>query len=835
MTLFRIIFVWGWLQLTSCAAYEFAAYWLFPNYPTFYNGQTLVLAGLKAPVQVSVSSAGVARIVAENETDAMFATGYLQARDRMFQMDIFRRLAKGELSALVGIRPFGTKSSFDVDKLNRFMGFAAAAQQLYQQTSAAERAAIDAFAAGVNVWLAEGLLPLEHRLLGVNAIPAWSATDSLAIYQMLMFGLSANHDRELRRLLIACEAGIDAVERLWPTTIDFGVYALPSEFWSVSTWKRPAAIVPEVRAALPELCPKALTKNLQNSQGRQRAGWHADASVVASVITLLSGTWSASNNWALSGALTKSGAPLLANDPHLPHMNPPIAWAIEQQTPDYRVAGFTLVGLHRVVFGWNDYIAWGATTNHVDRQDLVLERPDAAAFTKKIETFDIAGEDSRQASGRYTANGLILNDLEPELGPRLPLVALRTSGVGAASDIDAARQLSYAKSASDVVAALRLMESGCTSWVYADRLGNIGYESPCLLPVRVGWSGGFPVPGWVTDYNWQGFVDKAALPAAQNPERGWLVTANNQIVPPERFATTYNGDAQGPFRFQRIAELIERDRQRPQKISVDDSAGYQLDIYDRSWLLAQPVLQEYICDSAGISEAGQALCDWDGQATSGSLGTTLYIFATNALIDLVLADELQGGIDGFSWRYIQSLPQFEVNVQWTWQRPSSDAVWDDVRTPLVETKADMVRAALALAEQRLHQAYGPDLAQWRWGTIRDFSLRHIFAQKGGPLSYLFNGPTVAGFGTPETVNKSQFARSDREHFYGVIGAPLRYNVDLADPWATKVTLAGGQSGWPRSPHYALQFNNWYQGRFIPLSPSQDPHAIKIIFLPAKNS
>lgn len=821
-------------SLTGCAVYELAAYWLFPDYPVFQAGQNVNLTGLKAPVQISVSAAGVARVVADSDVDAMFATGYLQARDRMFQMDIFRRLAKGELSALVGVRPFGAKSSLDVDKLNRFMGFAAAGQALYANTSTAERAAIDAFAAGVNAWIAEGPLPPEHRLLGATSIAPWSAADSLAIYQMLMFGLSGNQDREIRRLLIACEAGVDAVERLWPSDIDFGEYALPLEFLSRATWQRPAAIVPEVRTALPDLCPKSVAEN-GGTTGRGARSWQSAAVIeLAEAMIALGGTWSASNNWVLSGALTKSGAPLLANDPHLPHMNPPIAWAIEQQTPDYRVAGFTLVGLHRVVFGWNDYVAWGATTNHVDRQDLVLERPESTTFVSKVESFEIAGQEPQSATGRYTSNGLILNDMEPELGPRLPLLALRTTGVGAATDIDAARQLSYAKSASDVVTALRLMESGCTSWVYADRQGQIGYESPCLLPVRVGWSGAFPVAGWVTDYTWQGFVNKAALPAAQNPARGWLVTANNQIAPAERFSTTYNGDAQGPFRYRRIAELIERDRQRPQKISPDDSAAYQLDIHDRSWQLAAPVLQEYVCNDAGASGAAQALCAWNGEAGTDSLGATLYVFTTNALIDLALADELHGGAEGWSWRFIQSLPQFEVNVQWTWQRPASDVVWDDVRTPAVESKADIVRAALALAEQRLSKAHGQDTNAWRWGDIRAFSVRHIFAQKGGPLGYLLNGPSVPGFGTPETVNKSQFARSDREHFYGVIGAPLRYSVDLAEPWATKATLAGGQSGWPRSPHYASEFAAWQQGQGKPLSPSQDSQAINVVLTPKPN-
>ena len=294
---------------SGCAAARLLGYEIAPGTPRFESG-SFTLAGLHAPVAVRQSSDGLWHIKAADEHDLFLTEGYLQARDRMAQLDLFRRLARGRMSALVGDMPFGDKNSVEADLYNQALDFAGQGHRLYATASPEERAAVDAAVAGVNAWIATGTLPLEHRLLGAKSIEPWSVDDSLAIYEMLMFNLSSNANREIRRLLLACAAGVDAAERIWPTDIDFGAPALPAADFPQGVAKPAPAVVPEVRAALPALCPPP--KKVES------ASTHAmpQDSPLAWAAVLLGGL-EASNSWVVSGARTASGKPVLANDPQI--------------------------------------------------------------------------------------------------------------------------------------------------------------------------------------------------------------------------------------------------------------------------------------------------------------------------------------------------------------------------------------------------------------------------------------------------------------------------------------------------------------------------------------
>lgn len=827
------------LSISGCAATRLAGYALFPDAPTVSDGEVLRLAGLQAPVAVTQTSDGFWHIHAQNEHDVLFVTGYLQARDRLAQMDLFRHLAQGRISELVGRVAFGDKSSVDTDRFNRFLDFAGRGEKLWQATSPEERAAATAFGEGINAFIAEGALSLEHRLLGVDHIEPWQPRDSLAIYEMLMFGLSSNYNREIRRLLMACDAGLDAVERVWPMNIDFGEYALPDEFLGTQRYARPLDVVPEMRDELPALCREA------EQHAPRQAALPAAPTAVATWVDALQRGWSASNNWVIAGARTTSGKPILSNDPHLPHMNPPIVWGVEQATPEFHAAGFVIPGVHRIVFGHNGYVAWGATTNHVDRQDLVVHKPagadaywlDGAAmwFTTRTERFTVKGEDEPVVvTARFTVDGPLLNDIETGLPRAMPLTALRFVGQGAARDIEAARGLTYARNATDFVAAIRQMEGGCNNWVYADVYGTIGYESPCILPIREGYSGAFPVAGWNSSYQWKGMVDKSAMPSAQNPARGWIITANARTVPVDRFFTAYNNDPAEPNRFvQAVARLTGGDK----KLTPADAAAVQMDVHESAWPAIRAVIDAPVCSGSSANETVQAaraaLCGWNGDMASDSVGATIYVALTNAFLDAALADDLHDGAQGALWRYVTALPQFEVNVSWLWARPATDPVWDDVRTPARESREQLLTAAFAAGVAGLRDHHGDDLDDWRWGDLRPFRARHLFAGNDGVLGALLNTDPIAGAGSPSTLFKNQFSRSDRERMRSSVGPSLRFTVDLADPWAAQYSLAGGESGWPRTAHYGDLTADWHAGRGRPLAGHEA--GIRLQFVPANEA
>ncbi len=238
----------------GCAPLRLLTYALAPDYPRLQDGAVLTLHGLREEVRVTRKADGLWKIAAANEHDAMLAQGYLTARDRMAQMDLFRHLARGEIASLIGNQPFGDKTAVDTDRLNRFLGFRDGAERLYAATSAEERAALDAFVLGINLWIDNGTLSLEHRLLGIQKLRPWTPLDSLAIYQMIMHALGGNADREVRRLVIACEAGLDAVDRIWPHDIEFDALVLPDDDLRRDVFPPQPAVVEELRTELPALC-----------------------------------------------------------------------------------------------------------------------------------------------------------------------------------------------------------------------------------------------------------------------------------------------------------------------------------------------------------------------------------------------------------------------------------------------------------------------------------------------------------------------------------------------------------------------------------------------------
>ncbi len=822
--------------LPGCAVVHLVSYVVWPDFPLYSNGERVELTGLESEVAATRRSDGLWRIEAENESDGLFVLGYLQARDRMGQLDLFRHLSRGEFAALAGDREFGGKSALAADRLNRFLGFRDDASRMLAMVSPGERASLESFVAGINAWIDEGKLSLEHRLMGVDEIRPWTAEDSLAIYLMVMHGLGGNADREIRRLAIACSAGIDAMERIWPTDMSYEFSSLPDDGRGGPRSPVAPAVVPDVAAELPALCgsPDAA----KSAAAPVQVGW---------LSTLLSG-WSASNNWAVSGAFTESGAALLSSDPHLPHMNPPMVWGFDFQTPDYRVVGFTLPGLYRVVFGHNGSVAWGATTNHVDRQDLVIHKPrseerdgvvvegyevdgELVPFDTRTEEFAVRGGETVRQTVRFTRDGPLMNDLSDDLADLLPLLALRKVPIGRGTDLEGARMLTRVRTVEDFARAIDQLDLGCSSWVAADSSGSIAYRSPCLVPIRDGWRGTFPIAGWTSRYDWKGLYAKDQLPTSIAPSRGWLATANNQIVPPGALPSIYNNDVSAPDRVLRIAERLQQGRG---SLDIESSSAIQMDLRDGTWPRSRPQLDEFCRPKgadAAVEHARRQLCAWDGEMAPDSVPATLYTLLTLSLVDHGLADELPGGADSEVWAFVQSLFQFEADVRWMWTRDPDDPVWDDASTSARETRDEILEVALADAVADGRELFGSDMEAWQWGEVRPFVLAHPFGAGSDVLGAVVNSDPIAIGGGNETVFKHQFPVSDRSEMKVVVGPIIRLTVDLGQPWSARYSMAGGESGWASSPFYGNLLADWAAGTSRPLTPQPSDGDIRVQFAP----
>lgn len=834
------------IAVQGCAAGQFLRYKINPKYPEFKADETLTLPGLRATIGVEQrQDDGMYRIVAENELDLTFAIGYLQARDRFFQMDLLRHSARGELAELIGNQVVKGKSVLDGDRFARFVGYKREAEKTVVALSPADRALLDAYTAGVNAWINNGRKSLEHRLLDAEIKP-WRPEDSIAVQRLVMFGLTHNYSREVRRLLLACAAGIDGMERMWPNHIEFGPYILPPEALHAKTYPVPPGVVPEMAAKLNELCPKQSVAD----------GKLVDTTTNFAVSSWVDTTWqllygqSASNNWVVSGDKSASGGVMLANDPHLPHMNPPILWGFNSKLGELEVAGFTVPGLPLPIFGTNRDVAWGATVNNVDLQDVYLEYPadnsdnvmaatsyfyegQAEAFEVRSETFGVKGEADRVLTARFSRHGLLLNDVDPTLAKHAPLLTLKLTEADGTGDVQAARNLLLSRTVADAVAAIQPMETACFNWLLGGRDGHNAWTSPCRVPKREGWLGTFPAPGWLKKYEWNGYYAKAALPQAVDPARGWQASANNAALPFNRFPTPYVNDGAPANRFIVLARELEA----VTGATAEWMTHLHLNVEQEYWPRVRQQIGAAFCES-GIGEsrllrdARLALCNWDGHWASESTGATVFALLTFALLDQALADELPAGADDPIWPYILDIYHMEANVDWLWQKPVDGAVWDNIKTAEKENKIDILELALAQAVVEATRRYGGNVKLWRWGDVRPFVLKHPFGAVSPAVAGLFNSPPLPGIGGPETVYKNQYPRSDRDDMHPAAGPAIRVIYDFGGNGQFWYNLAGGQSGWPKSPYYANQLEDWRYGRIKPLFIGPNDPVTRIQLAPA---
>ncbi len=233
-----------------------------------------------------------------------------------------------------------------------------------------------------------------------------------------------------------------------------------------------------------------------------------------------------------------------------------------------------------------------------------------------------------------------------------------------------------------------------------------------------------------------------------------------------------------------------------------------------------------------LRPAQSSLCEWDGDLHAESSAATLFTLTQNAILDLAIADELGGGADGEMWTYLQSIAHIETVVEWMWERSADDPLWDDARTEAVESRDDVVASAFRIAVEAAVSAWGEDVERWHWGAVRPFQLRHPLGGANPVLGWLLHAPTLQGRGGPETVFKNQFLRSDRADMHPSFGPVLRMVIDLGDPRAATFALAGGQSGWPGSAHYADLLEDWMEGEMHPLTPDASAVTAVVRLLPA---
>ncbi len=704
-------------------------------------GGAIALKGPRAPVEVRRDAMGIATIRAASEADAAFALGFAHAQDRLFQMELTRRLGAGRLSEVLG------PGAVPTDEFLRRLGLYRVAEANYEHLPADVQHLFQSYAQGVNAFLARNdrLLPPEFLLLGYRP-EAWRPADSLVWGRLIAWELSMNwSDERLRRSL---------AERLSPQDLRL--------IWPLA----------QRLSGLPDL-------------------------------PFMPGP-PASNNWAVAGALSATGKPLLANDPHL-GLRLPAPWYLARLEIGGRVlAGATAPGVPMMIIGRNDHVAWGFTTAYADTQDLYLETlleggryqtPDGPRpLIRRPETIRVRGKAPVSIVVLETRHGpLIEVDPSGRRGYALAWTGLRADDRTAVSLV----KMSRAADAHAFREALREFDSPVQNAVFADDVGNIGYIMAGRIPVRARLDdqSEMPVPGDSAGYDWTGMIPFDQLPQAMDPREGFLATANNRTMAPDYphfIAARFDFD----YRIERIRQMIEAAPRHTQA----SMAAMQMDSLSLAARQLLPALLAIVPDPG--------LAGWDGRMDRGRPEPLLYETWLRELAHLLLDSRL--GAD-FA----------EV---WSWDTPlllealrhgPAAALCDDPKTPAVEDCAAQVRQAHDRAMAILTSAYGADRSKWRWGDAHRAHFPNSFLSRIPGIGSWFD-LDLATDGDNFTLNRATPRIEDETaaRFDDIHGASLRAIFDLAHPDRSLFEVAGGQSGNPISVHYADFTRLWRDGRYV---------------------
>jgi penicillin amidase len=750
-----------------------AAYlWLRTSLPQ--TAGTITLAGPSAEIRVTRDGDGVPHIAAANDRDAAFALGFLHAGDRLFQMDMMRRLGAGRLSEILG------EATFVTDRTMRTLGLYRAADRQFAELSAPLQGALEAYAAGVNAYLAQGgTLPPEYALLRV--VPEqWRPADSLVWGKYMALLLSGNYRRELVHARIATHVTTEQLAQLYP---DY-----PAE----------APVTLATLAALYRALP--LDR------------------ILASLPDAVGPTY-ASNNWVVDGKHSISGKPLLANDPHLPFATPDIWYLARIDTPELHLAGATSPGAPFVVIGHNQRIGWGFTSTESDVEDLFIERPDPAdpsrylapggslPFETRQEAINVRGSGAVTITIRTTRHGPVISDSggPASAAPNGDVLALQATFLaGEDRTPEGLWGISRAKDWQTFNAALENVAAPQQNIVYADTDGNIGFAAPARVPIRGKGDGWMPVPGWSGEYDWTGFVPFAELPRAFNPPSGRFVSANNKIVPDD-YRYFLGRDWDLPSRAARIDALLDATpRQSP-----DSSAAIQADTLSLGAQELLPLMTAIAPENERETAALAMLKGWDGRMDADQVAPLIFTAWLRDLNRILFAERLGNAFAD----YWDLHPNVIAGI--LTQHPE----WcSDPARPGIANCPARLAEALRNALDQLAAAYGSDMARWRWGRPHMAAFPHPFFARIPVLDGLFL-VAVPADGGADTVNRGGISIQNSDRPYrDRHGAGLRMILDFADLDSSRFIVVPGQSGNPLSHHYADLLEPWRRFSWLRLGP-----------------
>ncbi|HUN83734.1 MAG TPA: penicillin acylase family protein [Terracidiphilus sp.] len=757
----------------------------------------LQLTGLSAPVTVRRDAHGVPHIDASTQADLFVAQGYVTAQDRLWQMDVYRRNSDGNLAEILG------PSLVKHDIAQRVLQFRRTAQRIYANLDPAERARLDDYARGVNLYIAahQDKLPPEFQLLHYRS-ERWTGVDSISVGIMMVDTLDTHWDVKLSRDRIA---------------LDLHNPKLVSDLYPVGSWRDHPPTGEVIDLSKPQPQPPAGSEEDEDSDNAVAAGAPGESALRAVLgLPACTGCAPGSNSWVISGQHTASGKPLLSNDMHLGLTVPNIWYIADLSAPGYHAAGVTLPGMPYVIAGHNEHVAWGFTALYGDVQDLYVERLDGGGHYQASdgtwkplavdrEVIHVRGGKDVALNVQLTNHGPLLN---PILSRENRPIALKWTLYDTSLNVIPLYAMNTAGNWAQFSAALAQWCWPTQNVVYSDDQGHIAYQAVGRVPLRP--AGLQPVPIADPAHEWQGYIPFSDMPNSVDPPSGFLATANSRVTTPKSpYPLTL--EWADPYRAERIYKALQgREMLRPQ-----DMLAVQTDIYSE---VDQELAHRfaYAIDHASHADArlraaADLMRSWDGRLTTDSAAASIVTRTKESLGHMILDPKL--GKDAGDYRWSESNfaeEEIVMDAKPDWLPPGYKN-WDDLI-------AEAVRRGMK-------QGKAPeDVNQWSYGSWHVVDIEHPLA------AFLPAIGRIAGTGpqplSGDTVTVKQVGRS--------FGPSQRFTMDWSNVDGSTENIVLGESGNPLSPYFRDQWDDYYNGTTfaLPFTPAavaaQTRHTLRLL-------
>ena len=761
----------------------------------------LQIAGVSAPVTVTRDSHGVPTIEASTLEDVFFAQGFVTAQDRLWQMDVMRRYASGELSEILG------EETLKLDREQRILGLRAVAKKSLAMVDARDQNFFSAYARGVNAYIEQHAdrLPVEFRILRYRPKP-WTPEDSLVIGNQMVKDLNYHYfyDGLARERILA---------KLGPE--------LTADLYVNRSWHdRPPTVMRE------DLTQPDNTSgdsdddddeddSQDNSVTRNPALVNDEAARAAvSEVLALDAPVNGSNDWVVSGAHTTTGKPLLSDDMHLGHQMPNLWYEAHLRAGNLDVGGVTLPGFPYVIVGHNQRIAWGFTNVGPTVTDVYIENFNAqgeyqtpsgwAQPERRPEIIHVKGKPDVTLDVKITRHGPIITELVPGETRSLALRWTLYDGLRMPFfDVDTAQNWQ------DFLNAFSMLDAPGQNVVYADVDGNIGYHATGKVPIRAAGDGSLPENGWDDAHEWVSYIPFDKLPNIYNPPSGVIATANGRITP-DNYPYSISMEWEAPWRTARIYHVLESGRQ----FSPADMLALQNDIQSEPGLFVAERLV-YAVDhaskpSARVKQAADLMRNWDGRMSASSAAPTITENSIYQLQRLLLEPKLGSAPTG-------ETSEDDGSLNWKTYQWEMRSVWLEnvlLHRPkrwLPEKYSNYDEFLAAAVQAAVTSTDAPkDLSSWRWGKFNAVDIHHpVFHDI--PILNRWSAPGIK----EQSGSRYTVKAVTRYH-----GPSERFTANLADLDHSTLNLVTGQAGNFLSPYYMDQWQAWYRGTTftLPFSP-----------------